>query len=325
MAWLDAHHDPLANVSAFSQNMALVDMEGNGECSLVIASLDRKLKVYKALALVGTTDLPGVPSSVVGWMSDDSGVPTIAVAAGRCVFMYRSLRPFYKFTPPPAEIEAAEAAVWTTLRKRKPSSGAGGRPSTNGVGATTAAAAGGAGVGTGDSASKDDAASAGPTAVEEEAEVFAKLSECRSSGSPLSSRSIDYLALSGSAARIAFIAAHRSKKLAQHAVVTCLAVLEKGPGSELGCLVVGTESRQLHILDPAGTTVLATIACVRVRAVRSLRSMPCRAPSTRFRSQHPHDALGTRAAPPSLTLPPSLPAQAGGRTEHDLSERLVRC
>jgi len=230
--WLDAHHDALAGVSAFSQHMALVDMQGNGDCSLVVASLDRKLKVFRSLALVESADLPDVPTSLCGWVSDDSGVPTLAVACGRCVYMYRSMRPFYKFTPPPAKIEAEESALWAQLKKR----------------------------------SDDDA----PSAEEEAAATLAALIELRSGGAPLSSRSIDFLALEDGAARQAFIDQNRAKKLVQRAVVTCLAVLPKTPGSALGCIVVGTESRQLHILHPSGTSILKTLVLEGVPATISV-------------------------------------------------------
>lgn len=38
--------------------------------------------------------------------------PSVAIASGPHVFIYRNLRPYYKFTLPELHVEAREAAAW---------------------------------------------------------------------------------------------------------------------------------------------------------------------------------------------------------------------
>ena len=42
--------------------------------------------------------------------------PAVAVASGPYVFIYRNLRPYFKFTLPPLEIDKQENEAWTELR-----------------------------------------------------------------------------------------------------------------------------------------------------------------------------------------------------------------
>ena len=45
--WLNAWHDPVANVKAYSSCVGLADLNTDGDNKLLIADLDRKLIVYK--------------------------------------------------------------------------------------------------------------------------------------------------------------------------------------------------------------------------------------------------------------------------------------
>jgi Bardet-Biedl syndrome 1 protein len=45
--WLNAWHDPVANVKAYSNCIGLADLNTDGDHKLLIADLDRKLKVFK--------------------------------------------------------------------------------------------------------------------------------------------------------------------------------------------------------------------------------------------------------------------------------------
>eukprot|EP00992_Anisonema_acinus_P004112 TRINITY_DN14749_c0_g1_i1.p1 TRINITY_DN14749_c0_g1~~TRINITY_DN14749_c0_g1_i1.p1 ORF type:complete len:129 (+),score=21.54 TRINITY_DN14749_c0_g1_i1:648-1034(+) len=45
--------------------------------------------------------------------------PAVAVAAGPYIFIYKNLRPYYKFTLPPMEINQIESDVWANLRNSK--------------------------------------------------------------------------------------------------------------------------------------------------------------------------------------------------------------
>jgi Bardet-Biedl syndrome 1 protein len=42
--------------------------------------------------------------------------PAIAIASGPHIFIYRNLRPYYKFTLPPLQIETLENETWNELK-----------------------------------------------------------------------------------------------------------------------------------------------------------------------------------------------------------------
>ncbi|KAK3867056.1 hypothetical protein Pcinc_027455 [Petrolisthes cinctipes] len=57
--WLTAHHDPLASLYTFGSCMALADLHGDGDSKLIIADLgtgayNMKLKVYKGTNLIAS-------------------------------------------------------------------------------------------------------------------------------------------------------------------------------------------------------------------------------------------------------------------------------
>jgi Bardet-Biedl syndrome 1 protein len=136
----------------------------------------------------------------------------VAVAAGSYIFIYRNLRPYYKFTLPPVDIDPAENDVWSGLR-----------------------------------ASKLDSTQA-----------LQQLSEARDAGAPLSTRSLNLLAITNRAEQDAFINAQKNLPLVQLTVATCMETLNKNMQTEraVSSLVVGTESRHVLIMDPSGTAIL---------------------------------------------------------------------
>jgi len=119
--WLHAWHDPVANIKAFSQCVRLVDLQGNGEHMLLVADADKKLKVYKGTSLLSEHALLDVPSALATFYTDlnKPQTPSVAVAAGSYIFIYRNLRPYYKFTLPYVDIEEAESTVWNALKEGK--------------------------------------------------------------------------------------------------------------------------------------------------------------------------------------------------------------
>ncbi len=47
--WLNAFHDPVASVKAYSACIGLADLNTDGDHKLLIADQDRKLKVYRGI------------------------------------------------------------------------------------------------------------------------------------------------------------------------------------------------------------------------------------------------------------------------------------
>lgn len=116
--WLHAFHDPLADIKSFTACVKTTDVSGKGEYELLIADDSRVLKVFNGTQLVSEHALLGEPSALACFYSDlkKPQTPSVAVAAGENIFIYRNLRPYYKFRLPPVDIASLESEVWTSLK-----------------------------------------------------------------------------------------------------------------------------------------------------------------------------------------------------------------
>jgi len=112
--WLDAWQDPVANAKAFSQCVRLADVFGDGDWRLLVADARKKLKVWKGTTLQSEHNLLESAVAITPFYSEANTprTPAVAVAAGAFVFIYRNLRPYYKFTLPPVDLDPKELAVW---------------------------------------------------------------------------------------------------------------------------------------------------------------------------------------------------------------------
>lgn len=113
--WLDAHHDPLAGLYTFSSCTDLADLHGDGENRLLVGDLGSgssgmKMKVFRGTALSGESTLLDLPSGLVAFFMDlhEPRTPAVAVASGPCVYVYKNLRPYFKFTLPGLEVNGLE-------------------------------------------------------------------------------------------------------------------------------------------------------------------------------------------------------------------------
>ena len=239
--WLDAWFDPMAHVDATSELMDTADLAGDGEWRLVMCSrAERKIKVWANARLVSEQSLPDEPVAMRCFyaLPTDGGArkPSVAVAAGSCVFIFRgnggggfALRPHYKFTTPSLPVEPRETEVWRRL----------------GDGA--------------DDAAVDDA--------------FAELAEARDAGAPLTERTLEFLAIGDpdsengndtrevSARRARFARAHgASGPPIRRTSVTALAVI-KHVADDVDAtsrLVFCTEHGQVHVLSADAKEVQTT-------------------------------------------------------------------
>ena len=116
--WLHAWHDPVAGLKAFTPSVRMCDLSGDGECKLLVASSDKKLKIYTGTTLLSENVLLDAPVSICTFYPDAKAVPrvpNVAVAAGAFVFIYRNLRPWYKFALPPGEVHPEESRAWEAV------------------------------------------------------------------------------------------------------------------------------------------------------------------------------------------------------------------
>jgi len=117
--WLNAWQDSMANVHAYTSCVRFADVQGNGDYHLLVATVNSELKIYRGVHLIGKHMLLGVPVSITAlYIDDHSEKPTlsVAVASGPYVFIYRNLRPFFKFTIPVVELHKKESSIWANLK-----------------------------------------------------------------------------------------------------------------------------------------------------------------------------------------------------------------
>jgi Bardet-Biedl syndrome 1 protein len=81
----------------------------------------RKLKIYRGTTLISEHALLDVPVALCAFYTDSNvpRTPAVAVASGPYVFIYRNLRPYFKFTLPPLEINKQESDIWNELRSEE--------------------------------------------------------------------------------------------------------------------------------------------------------------------------------------------------------------
>ena len=138
--WLEAHRDPLADIYTFSSCVALSDLTGkifatrwergfekvilgDGDNRLVVADLgtgdfNMKLRVYKGTQQVTENTIIDLPTGVVTFHMDttEPRIPAIAVASAAHIYIYKNLRPYFKFTLPTLEIQPMEKEVWQSCQ-----------------------------------------------------------------------------------------------------------------------------------------------------------------------------------------------------------------
>ncbi|KAM9133632.1 BBSome complex member BBS1 isoform 3-T3 [Pangshura tecta] len=227
--WLDAHYDPMANVYTFSSCIALADLHGDGEYKLVVGDLGMaghtmRLKVYRGTGLASESTLLDLPSAVSTFLMDQNEprTPAVAVASGPFVYVYKNLRPYFKFTLPPLDANPLEQDVWEQA--------------------------------------KEDMID--PLTLKEMLEGIREKAEI-----PLSVRSLRFLAQDVPEMEN-FVNLHKGQPIKRQTVITCMSTLKKNMADEdaVSCLVIGTESADVLILDPEAFTILAKMTLPSVPA-----------------------------------------------------------
>eukprot|EP00747_Dinoflagellata_sp_TGD_P031850 gnl/TRDRNA2_/TRDRNA2_135582_c0_seq2.p1 gnl/TRDRNA2_/TRDRNA2_135582_c0~~gnl/TRDRNA2_/TRDRNA2_135582_c0_seq2.p1 ORF type:complete len:585 (+),score=116.91 gnl/TRDRNA2_/TRDRNA2_135582_c0_seq2:236-1990(+) len=117
--WLDAWHDPVAGMTAYSSFMCLADLHADGDHRLIMVDLKKRIRIYKGTTIQWEQRLLDVPCAVQCFYHEVASppIPTLAVASGHQVFIYRYMRPYLKFTMPPIDIDTHEQEIWEELKK----------------------------------------------------------------------------------------------------------------------------------------------------------------------------------------------------------------
>ncbi len=96
------------------------DVHSDGDYRLLIADADCKLKVYKGTSLAQEINLLDVPCAMAVFYSQASAkaiaTPLVAVASGSYVYIYKKLRPHYKFQLPKRDVTPTEKELWDKIK-----------------------------------------------------------------------------------------------------------------------------------------------------------------------------------------------------------------
>jgi Bardet-Biedl syndrome 1 protein len=97
--------------------VALSDLHADGEYRLLVADATGGLKIFKGTQLVRVKKWrdPGAPVAISSFYPTTNApqIPNVAVASGSYVYIYRNMKPHYKFTLPPLQLTPLEEGVWT--------------------------------------------------------------------------------------------------------------------------------------------------------------------------------------------------------------------
>lgn len=118
--WLDAWHDPVAGLKVPSaQCVLLADLGAKQDSNLIVADASRRLKVWQGLQICADLKLLDKPTALCSFYPDSvtPRVPSVAVAAGAFIYIYRNLKPYYKFTMPIREVHVREETAWRRFIK----------------------------------------------------------------------------------------------------------------------------------------------------------------------------------------------------------------
>uniref|UniRef100_F7EQ74 Bardet-Biedl syndrome 1 n=1 Tax=Ornithorhynchus anatinus TaxID=9258 RepID=F7EQ74_ORNAN len=199
---------------------ALSDLHGDGEFKLVVGDLgpgarQPRLRVLKGPTVVTESPLPDLPAAAVAFRMDphEARPPALALASGPCVYVYKNLRPYFKFSLPPLPCNPVERDLWNQAKEDR----------------------------------------IDPLTLKEMLEGIREKAEV-----PLSVKSLRFLQLEQGEMEN-FVAQHKAKPIKRQAVITSMTALKKNLADEeaASCLVLGTENKELLVLDPEAFTILA--------------------------------------------------------------------
>ena len=96
----------------------LSDLNDDGDNKLIIADMNKKLKIYKGTNVIFTETLSDMPVAVETFYDSTSKptIPFIAIAAGSSIYYYHKYRAHFKYDLPEVELSPEELQVWSKLK-----------------------------------------------------------------------------------------------------------------------------------------------------------------------------------------------------------------
>ncbi|XP_077529874.1 BBSome complex member BBS1-like [Haemaphysalis longicornis] len=124
-AWLRAHHDPYASLYTLPGGLCTADVLADGDQRLLIADLRNggRLRLFRGgrQQQQGEQALAALPCGIAAFRTESAPAghpPALAVAAGSCLYVYRNLRPFYKFSLPSTVVDESEIEAWARQQEQ---------------------------------------------------------------------------------------------------------------------------------------------------------------------------------------------------------------
>eukprot|EP01013_Petalomonas_cantuscygni_P004599 TRINITY_DN1499_c0_g1_i2.p1 TRINITY_DN1499_c0_g1~~TRINITY_DN1499_c0_g1_i2.p1 ORF type:complete len:615 (+),score=148.63 TRINITY_DN1499_c0_g1_i2:68-1846(+) len=217
--WLDGWNDPFAGVSCWSQTMVTGDFSGNNDFRLVVADECKKVKIFGDTAMVDQLQFAGLPTAVISWYASLKDRIPL-LAVATGPYLY-----LYHNLRPHWKFTLPPMPI-APEESDAWASHASGRIST--------------------------------------ARLGELLEACKDQGTLMTARALDFISLETSEARDSFLAAVAGQPLEHQTVTTTMTVLRKTTEESaaqvaVSCPVIGTESRQILILDPSARSVLKRV------------------------------------------------------------------
>lgn len=78
-----------------------------------------RLKVLKGPTVLTESPLPALPAAAATFLMDqhEPRASALALASGPCVYVYKNLRPYFKFTLPPLPPNPVEQDLWNQAKE----------------------------------------------------------------------------------------------------------------------------------------------------------------------------------------------------------------
>uniref|UniRef100_A0A1I7WKB2 BBS1 domain-containing protein n=1 Tax=Heterorhabditis bacteriophora TaxID=37862 RepID=A0A1I7WKB2_HETBA len=122
--WVSALTDDSAGITTFASCISLSDMYGDGDTKLVLAHIgsskfNMRLKVYKGVSVIAESALADVPTAVVSFNNEKITLPSLAIASGAFIRIYKNLKPYYQYSTPSTPIHIVEQEAWSKASQQE--------------------------------------------------------------------------------------------------------------------------------------------------------------------------------------------------------------
>ena len=229
---------PVAGIKAFSQCISLSDILNDDNYRLICADIQSNLKVFKDNVLQSEAKLKMTPVGITAFYAmDQTGktiVPFLAVAGGTYIFIYKNLRGAIMFPIPDQKLNTEENDIYTKFAEGK-------------IDAKECVKA--------IKELNQKIVDYDPNDVNNDDMIDIR--------KPLSDFSIEMLILKQEAKQIEFMNNNKGAVIKIKNFITCLHAMKKTDSSNKSTpsnLIVGTETRQVMVIDPSEKKILVKIA-----------------------------------------------------------------